>query len=129
MHEARTEASPLQTVCNAMVKLHREQFGRGSTRARAHFAGPDALLCVLSGVLLPAERTLVEMGDQERVLDTRIAFQHATRAEFITAVEQIMHRKVTAFASGMDPDNNTAFEAFSFEPLSTNGATQTSAEG
>lgn len=128
MHEARTGASPLQAVCNAMVKLHREQFGRGSTGARAHFAGPDALLCVLSGVLLPAERTLVEMGDQERVVDTRMAFQHATRAEFIAAVEQIMQRKVAAFASGMDPDNDTAFEAFSFAPLSTNGATHPSTD-
>jgi len=39
-------------ISNAMVKLHKEQFGRGPTRARTHFAGPDALVCVLEDVLL-----------------------------------------------------------------------------
>jgi hypothetical protein len=33
----------------------KEQFGRGPTRVRSHFAGPDALLCVMDDALLPAE--------------------------------------------------------------------------
>jgi hypothetical protein len=40
----------------------------------------------------------------------------ATQAEFIAAVEQIVDRKVVAFASGIDPDANTVFECFYFEP-------------
>jgi uncharacterized protein YbcI len=117
MDEAPDERGvPLFAVSNAMVRLHKEQFGRGPTRARAHFAGPDALVCVLSDVLLPAERKLVEMGNQQRVIDSRTSFQYATQPEFIAAIEQIVERKVTAFASGIDPDNNTAYETFSFEP-------------
>jgi uncharacterized protein YbcI len=48
--------SKLLEVSNAMVALHKEQFGRGPTRARANFAGPDALMCVWEDALLPAER-------------------------------------------------------------------------
>jgi uncharacterized protein YbcI len=106
-----------------MVKLHKEQFGRGPTKSRAHFAGPDVLVCVLSDVLLPAERKMVEMGQQERVRDSRTSFQAATAAEFIAAVEQIVSRRVAAFASGIDPDANVVFETFLFEPAggSSNG--------
>ena len=109
------QVSPLSAVSNAMVKLHKEQFGRGPTKVRADFAGPDTLVCVLSDLLLPAERKLVAMGHQERVIDTRTSFQYATRPEFIAAIEQIVQRKVTAFASGIDPDNDTAYEIFSLE--------------
>src|SRR5947209_1297622 len=124
MYEALADqASPLLAASNAMVKLHKEQFGRGPTKSRADFAGPDTLVCVLSDVLLPAERKMVEMGQQDRVRDSRTSFQAATASEFVTAVEQIVQRKVTAFASGIDPDNNTAFETFAFEPRkSSNGS-------
>jgi uncharacterized protein YbcI len=114
-------ATTLQAVSNAMVSLHKEQFGRGPTQARADFAGPDTLVCVLRDVLLPAERKLVAMGDQGRVRESRLAFQAATQDDFIAAVEQIVYRKVTAFASGIDPDANVVFETFYFEPLASNG--------
>jgi uncharacterized protein YbcI len=117
--EQRTSA--LQAVSNAMVKLHKDQFGRGPTRARSDFAGPDALLCVLEEALLPAELKMVEMGDQERVRESRIAFQAATAPEFIAAVEQIVFRKVRAFSSGVDPDSNVVFESFVFEPREPDG--------
>ena len=107
--------SPLQAVSNAMVRLHKEQFGRGPTRARAEFAGPNTLVCVLEEALLPAELKLVELGDPERVREARIAFQAATAEEFIAAVEQIVYRKVRAFASGIDAENNVIFETFQFE--------------
>jgi uncharacterized protein YbcI len=104
-----------------MVALHKEQFGRGPTTARSNFAGPDALLCVLEDVLLPAERKMVAMGDQARVRETRTAFQVATRADFVAAIEQIVHRKVRAFASAIDPDTNTVFENYAFESVNSDG--------
>jgi uncharacterized protein YbcI len=116
MDGLQTGASLLAAVSNAMVTLHKEQFGRGPTNARSGFAGPDTLVCVLHNVLLPAERKLVEMGNQERVRETRIAFQAATYSEFVGAVEQIVMRKVQAFASGVDPDADVVFETFYFEP-------------
>lgn len=37
----------LATVSNALVRLYKELFGRGPTKARSYCAGPDMLCCVL----------------------------------------------------------------------------------
>jgi uncharacterized protein YbcI len=116
MNGILTGGSLLNAVSNAMVMLHKTQFGRGPTDVRSGFAGPDTLVCVLYDVLLPAELKMVEMGDQNRVRDSRVAFQAATHSEFVAAVEQLVMRKVRAFASGVDPDANVVFETFVFEP-------------
>jgi uncharacterized protein YbcI len=108
--------SVLAAVSNAMVALHKEQFGRGPTNARSNFAGPDTLVCVLDDVLLPAERKMVNMGEHQRVRETRSAFQVAAADDFVRAVEQIVQRKVRAFASATDATNNVVFENFVFEP-------------
>ena len=106
----------LSAVSNAMVALHKEQFGRGPTKARSGFAGPDVLVCALEDVLLPAERKMVAMGQQDRVRDSRTAFQAATATDFVTAVQEIVNRRVRSFASGIDPDANVVFETFYFAP-------------
>src|SRR5579863_458019 len=98
------DESMMVAVSNALVALHKEQFGRGPTKARSHFAGPDGLTCVLEDALLPAERALVALGEQTSVRETRSAFQVATAAAFIATVERIVERKVRAFASAVDPD-------------------------
>jgi uncharacterized protein YbcI len=108
--------SLLAGVSNAMVALHKEQFGRGPISARSHFAGPNTLVCVLEDALLPAERKLVEMGDQQRVRETRVAFQAATSEAFVRAIEQLVGRRVRAFASATDVAQNVVFENFLFEP-------------
>ena len=74
-HATRDETrnGVLAAVSSAMVALHKEQFGRGPTRAQSHFAGADAILCVLDDALLPAERTMVDMGEQHRVRESRMS--------------------------------------------------------
>jgi uncharacterized protein YbcI len=57
----------LTAVSNALVALHKHQFGRGPTRARTHYAGRDILVCLMEDALLPAERALVGMGEAHRV--------------------------------------------------------------
>jgi uncharacterized protein YbcI len=106
----------LQDVSNAMVALHKEQFGRGPTRVQSHFAGADALLCVMDDALLPAEHKMVAMGEQQRVRESRMFFQVATAAQFIETVETITGRTVRAFASATDPDQGVVMESFVFEP-------------
>jgi uncharacterized protein YbcI len=75
------------------------------------------LVCTLEDALLPAERTMVEMGEQQRVRESRTFLQVATADQFISAVEEIVSRKVRAFASATDPDPGVVFEIFSFEPV------------
>jgi uncharacterized protein YbcI len=115
MAETERRDSIMLAVSNEMVRLHKEQFGRGPTRSRSAFAGADTLVCTLENVLVPAELKLIELGHEERVRDTRTSFQAATQAEFIAAVEQLLYRKVRAFASAVDVKANVAYEIFTFE--------------
>jgi uncharacterized protein YbcI len=107
----------LSDISNAMVALHKEQFGRGPTRARTHFAGPDILVCVLDDVLLPAEHALVAMGEQMRVEEARLFMQRATEARFVEMIERIAGRKVHSFASASDPERGIVMEICVFEPI------------
>lgn len=77
--DARAGQSVRMAVSNAMVKLYEEHFGRGPTKAQTHFAGPDTLVCTLQDSLTPAERSLVRMGEHQRLRDVRMFFQYAPR--------------------------------------------------
>jgi uncharacterized protein YbcI len=70
----------------------------------------------MDDALLPAERTMVEMGEQQRVRESRMFLQVATAAQFIATVETITGRTVRAFASATDPDNGVVMENFIFTP-------------
>lgn len=109
-------STDMAAVSRAMVALHKEQFGRGPTSARSGFTGRDTLVSVLENALLPAELKMVRLGEIQRVRETRIAFQAATKDQFIAAVEQIIYRKVRAFSSAVDPEANVVWENFVFEP-------------
>jgi uncharacterized protein YbcI len=102
----------LAAVSNTIVKLHKEQFGRGPTHARSDFAGRDTLVCTLEDALLPAERAMVQTGATDRVRESRTDLQAATADLFIRAIEDIIGRKVRAFASAIDPPAGVVFEVF-----------------
>ncbi len=117
MTEHREEASSLlQDVSNEMVRLYKEQFGRGPTRVRTDWAGHDALLCTLQDSMTPAERNLVAMGEHQRLRDTRMFFQYASEEEFVDVVERLTGRKVRAFVSGIDTSADVSAELFYLEP-------------
>jgi uncharacterized protein YbcI len=103
-------------VSNALVRLYKEQFGRGPTKTRTHFAGPDVLITTLEDSMTPAERNLVAMGENHRLRDTRMFFQHATEDLFRETVEEITGRKVRAFVSGIDTTHDVSSEVFYLEP-------------
>ncbi|MDQ3725071.1 MAG: DUF2294 domain-containing protein [Actinomycetota bacterium] len=103
-------------ISRAMVRLYKDQFGRGPTKVRTDFAGPDVLLCTLEHSLTPAERSLAAMGEHQRLRDTRLFFQHATEDEFRGVVERILGRKVRGFISGLDTTQDISVELFYLEP-------------
>src|SRR4051794_15630158 len=116
-----TEAADYQTsvrseISREMVRLYKEQFGRGPTKARTEFAGPDIVICTLEQSFTPAEKRLAEMEEHQRLRDTRLYFQHATKDQFIKTVEGIMNRKVRAFNSSIDTHNDVSVEVFHLEP-------------
>jgi uncharacterized protein YbcI len=106
----------LAEISNSMVKLYKEQFGRGPTRTRTHYAGPDIVITTLEDSLTPAERRMAEMGEHQRLRDTRMFFQHATVDQFKRIVEDITGRKVRAFVSGIDTERDVSSEVFYLEP-------------
>jgi uncharacterized protein YbcI len=103
-------------VSNAMVRIYKEQFGRGPTKAQTHFAGDNILITTLKDSLTPAERNLAALGEHERLRDTRTFFQHAAKTQFCRAVEEIVGRKVVAFVSGIDTQEDVSAEVFYLEP-------------
>ena len=117
--DAATErrGSELSELSNAMVRLYKEQFGRGPTKARSAYAGPDAVLCTLENSFTPAEQRLAEMGEHQRLRDTRMFFQYASEKDFRAEVERITGRKVRAFVSGIDAGRDLSTELFYLEPI------------
>jgi uncharacterized protein YbcI len=85
-----------------MVRLYKNQFGRGPKGARTLFAGPDMIVVVLEDTLTPAERNLVKMGEHQRLRDTRMFFQYASVREFCEPIERLTGRKVRSFHSATD---------------------------
>ena len=109
----------LQEITNAMVRLYKELFGRGPTKARTNYAGSDTLVATIENSLTPAEQNMIDLGEDQRVREIRMFFQHASDAEFTGTVEQITGRKVQAFVSGMDTDKDVATEVFYLEPIAS----------
>jgi uncharacterized protein YbcI len=112
----------LSQVSNEMVRLYKDQFGRGPTRARTHWCGPDALSVILEDTFTPAERNLVKLGEHERLRDTRMFFQYASVSEFCEPVERLTGRRVRAFMSGIDTDaDGMSIETFVLYPEGSDG--------
>ena len=103
-------------LSNEMVRMYKELFGRGPTRSRTDFAGPDMIICTLENTLTPAERSMAEMGEHQRLRDVRLMFQHSRERDFREAVERITGRRVRGFVSGMDTEQDIATEVFYLEP-------------
>jgi len=115
---APRERADLQTLSNEMVRLYKEQFGRGPTKAVSHFAGSDTLICTLENTLTPAERNLAALGEHQRLRDVRLFFQHVTEDQFVEAVERTTGRKVRGFISGIDTTKDISAEVFYLYPVS-----------
>jgi uncharacterized protein YbcI len=107
----------LQELTNAMVRLYKELFGRGPTKARTNYAGPDTLVATIQNSLTASERKMLALDEHQRVREVRMFFQHASEAEFSGTVEEITGRKVWAFVSGMDTHRDVAAEVFYLEPV------------
>ena len=127
--ETSNAESPLLAISNEMVRLYKEQFGRGPTKTRTTWAGPDVLVVVLEDTLTPAERNLVEMGEHQRLRDLRTFFQYAAVPEFCEPIERITSRKVRAFISGLDAGaDGLAMEIFVLHPEGYDGPSRTARE-
>jgi uncharacterized protein YbcI len=113
--ETERRLSTLAEISREMVRIYKVQFGRGPTKARTAFAGPDLVVCTLEDTLTPVERKMAAAGDHERLRDLRLYFQYMAESEFCEVIERSLGRKVRAFISGMDTRKDVAAEIFYLE--------------
>jgi uncharacterized protein YbcI len=107
----------LEELTRAMVRLYKELFGRGPTKARTDYAGADTVVSTIQNSLTPAERNMVALDEHQRVREIRMFFQHASERDFTGTVEEITGRKVWAFVSGIDTARDVSTEIFYLEPV------------
>jgi uncharacterized protein YbcI len=102
-------------ISREMVRLYKEQFGRGPTKVKTCFADADTIVCTLENSLTPAERNMVALGEHQKLRDVRMFFQHASENEFRNAIERLTGRTVRAFVSGIDAGKDVSAEVFYLE--------------
>jgi uncharacterized protein YbcI len=113
--DGRPPGALLAQISNAMVRIHKEHWGKGPTKARTIYA-EDVVLTRLDEIFTKAERTLVGVGREQEVRNMRIAFQRELEHEFVGAVERLTGRKVQAFISEVHARTNMGVELFVLEP-------------
>jgi uncharacterized protein YbcI len=122
------KTSVLASISSEMVRLYKEQFGRGPTKARTNWSGRDMLVVTLEDTLTPAERTLLSLGEDARLRETRMLFQYSWVKEFCAPVERLTGRKVRAFLSGIDTGaDGLSMEAFVLHPEGYDGPSRAEA--
>jgi uncharacterized protein YbcI len=99
------------TIASEIVRLHTAYYGRGPTKAKTYGDG-DVLVVVLEETFTRAERTLIERGEADGIQDIRRRFQRVMGDEFTVIVEEETGRKVRAFFSDTDVENDISVEIF-----------------
>jgi uncharacterized protein YbcI len=111
----------LSAISREMVRIYKEQFGRGPTKTRTAWAGPDVVVVTLEDTYTPAERSLRKLGEHSRLRNLRMLFQYADASVFCTPVERLTGRKVRAFISGIDTTTDICTEMFVLHPAGYDG--------
>jgi uncharacterized protein YbcI len=101
----------LTEISNAAVALHREHFGRGPGAAKTHVTD-NMVVCVLTDVFTPLERTLIDAGQEARVRETRAIHHAATEDAYKARMEAVLGRQVEAHMSTIHVDPDVAIDIF-----------------
>jgi uncharacterized protein YbcI len=101
----------LSEITNRIVALMREHYGRGPVKAKTYVLD-NLIVCALQDGLTAIEKTLIEGGEPERVLELRRDFQRLMETRYSQMVEQLTGRKVLAFLSQVHVDPDLTVELF-----------------
>lgn len=102
----------LAAVTNGIVKLFRDYYGRGPTKAKSYLLDDRIVVCVLEETMTTVERTLADSGHGDKVREVRLKFQEVMAAEFMGVVAEAMERKVLTYHSQLTLDPDLGFEFF-----------------
>jgi uncharacterized protein YbcI len=125
-----TEASKLSggellsAISNEIVRIMREHYGKGPMKAKTYVLD-DLVVCVLRDGMIPVERTMMDRGEEERVVEMRRDFQRMMGRQYMQAIEDLTDRKVIAFLSQTHVDPDITMEVFLMDgPLAGFGAVE-----
>jgi uncharacterized protein YbcI len=108
-------AGLLADITRSVVHLHKEYIGHGPTKARTYIS-EDVVVCVLQGGFTRAERTLLERGRTEGVIQQRHAVDEALRQPLTDMIERLVKRRVVGFTSAIQPGTELSTAVFVLEP-------------
>jgi uncharacterized protein YbcI len=104
----------LAEITNRLVALMREHCGRGPIKAKTYVLD-NLIVCVLSNGFTAIERTMIEGGEPDRVLDMRRDFQRLMKVRYSEMIEELTGRKVLAFLSQAHVEPDLTIEIFLME--------------
>ena len=100
----------------------REHYGRGPIKAKTYVLD-NLIVCVLSDGFTAIERTMMEGGEPDRVLEMRRDFQRMMKERYTEMIEALTGRKVLAFLSQAHVEPDLTIEIFLMDgPLAGFGA-------
>ena len=112
----------LSEITNRIVVLMREHYGRGPIKAKTYVLD-NLIVCVLSDGFTAIERTMMEGGEPERVLEMRRDFQRMMKVRYSEMIEELTGRRVLAFLSQAHVEPDLTVEMFLMDgPVSGFGA-------
>ena len=101
----------LAEITNRIVAFMREHYGRGPIKAKTYVLD-NLIVCVLSDGFTAIERTMMESGEPDRVLDMRRDFQRLMKERYTTMIEELTGRTVLAFLSQAHVEPDLTIEMF-----------------
>jgi uncharacterized protein YbcI len=115
----------LSAISNRIVQIQREHYGRGPMKAKT-YALDDLVVVVMRGTgFTPLEKTMMDSGDPERIVEMRHEFQHMMTRLFTETIEELTGRKVLAFLSQAHVEPDLTLEIFFVDgPLEGFGAVE-----
>ena len=114
--------APLALLSRGLVQLLRHRAGRGPTKAKAFWAGDEAVLVLFGGGYTKAEETLWLEGRSETAMTYRRAVFGALEDDMRAVVEAAIERPVSAVLSCAHHDPDVMAAVFLLEPLGGSGS-------
>lgn len=115
MDSGHPHGEALATISDGLAHLHMQYYGKGPTKAKAHFVD-DLVVCVLWDGFTTVEQTLLDRGEGAAVEAFRRTFQATMEDRFTEIVEEATGRTVSAFMSQVHVNPDVAVDLFVLEP-------------
>ena len=106
----------LDAISAELAALHLRYHGREPRTVSSNLIDDEMIVCVFNGIYTPVEKTMIEIGREATVHQTRSEFQRAMSRRFIAVVERLSGRSVGGFSSMTNVGPDLEVNVFLLEP-------------